>query len=248
MLYRDRGPTVTGRDSARGERFAPGLMRPSQLLLRSPTLFVLSVAFTLALALLAALAPDVLLRVDRPITEFLRNDDWVPFFRIVTEVGRPWAVAVLSVVVGALLWRRCKAFAVALPITALSALVIDVAIKLAVGRTRPPFGIGATEDPTSFPSGHVVLAVIVLGLLVPVAYLLTARRWVYWSTIVLFFVYVPVVMLSRIMIGAHWFTDVVGSFFIGAAFLLAAEYLVGTTFAEEHCSCRLHTNPQRSDG
>lgn len=229
--------------SYRDQRFAPDLVRPSQLLLRSPTLFALSVALTVTLTLLAALAPEVLLRIDRPITAFLRNDDWVPFFRVVTEVGRPWAVAVLSVIAGALLWRRCRAFALALPVTALTALVVDVAIKLLVGRTRPPFGIGATEDPTSFPSGHVVLAVIVLGLLVPAVYLLSRRRWIHRLTVVVFFAYVPVVMLSRIMIGAHWFTDVVGSFFIGAAFLLGAEYLMGTRFADEHCSCRLHTRP-----
>ena len=243
----DRRTTVR---SARrhDERFAPDLLRPSQLVLRSRALFGLSLAITLTLALLAAFAPDILLRIDRPFTAFVYDEDWVPFFRVVTEVGRPWAVALLSVVVGTLLWRRCRAFAVALPVTALTALVVDVAIKLAVGRTRPPFGIGATEDPTSFPSGHVVLGVIVLGLLVPVAYLLTHRRWVYRSAIVLFFVYVPVVMLSRIVIGAHWFTDVVGSFFIGATFLLGAEYLVATTFAEEHCSCRLHTNPGRPSG
>lgn len=234
------------RDSRRGRarhhhRFAPDLLRPSHLLLRSRGLFLLSGAATVALALLAAFRPELLLQIDRPISASLNDEDWVPFFRVVTEVGRPWAVAAVSVVAGILLWRRCRAFAIALPATALVAVVVDVVIKVLVSRSRPPFGVGAGEDPTSFPSGHVVLGVIVLGLLVPVAYLVTARRWVYWSAVVLFAVYVPIVMLSRIVIGAHWFTDVIGSFFIGATFLLAAEYAVGSKFADEHCACRLHT-------
>lgn len=237
-----RRPTVPAPNGhRRGRHFPPDLLRPSHLLLRSRALFLVSLTATIALATLAALNPELLLEIDRPISEFLNDEDWVPFFRVVTEIGRPWAVAVLSVIAGVLLWRRCRAFAIALPATALSALVIDVALKLLISRTRPPFGIGATEDPTSFPSGHVILGVIFLGLLVPIAYLVTERRWVYRAAIAAFVFYVPIVMVSRVVIGAHWFTDVIGSFFIGALFLLGAEYLVGTKFADEHCDCRLHS-------
>jgi membrane-associated phospholipid phosphatase len=133
-----------------------------------------------------------------------------------------------------------RTFAIALPATAFTGVLVDVVVRLLVSRTRPPFGVGATEDPTSFPSGHVVLGVVVLGLLVPSVYVLTSRRWVYWSALALFFVYVPIVMLSRIVIGAHWLTDVVGSFFIGATLLLGAEYLVGSRLAHDRCDCRLH--------
>jgi membrane-associated phospholipid phosphatase len=221
-------------------RFPPDLLRPSHVLLWSPALFVISLAVTVVVAVLASVAPQVLLAIDRPVSAFLHDEDWVPFFRVVTEVGRPWAVALLSVIAGALLWRRCRLFALALPATALSAVVVNVLLKLLISRVRPPFGIGASEGPTSFPSGHVVLGVIGLGLLVPVVYVVTGRRWLYHAALALFVVYVPVVGLSRIVLGAHWFTDVIGSFFIGATFLLGAEYLVGSRLADDHCTCRLH--------
>ena len=234
-------PPGRARGSTRyGQRFSPRLLLPSHLLLRSRTLFFLSLAATVALGVLAATAPEVLLRVDRPVSRIVHDESWVPFFRVVTEDGRPWAVAVLSVVAGITMWRHCRAFAIALPATALVALVADVVLKVLIDRPRPPFGVGEGADPTSFPSGHVVLGVIVLGLLVPSVYLMTERRWLYRAAVVLFFVYVPIVTLSRVVIGAHWFTDVVGSFCIGATFLLAAEYLVGSKFADEHCNCRLH--------
>jgi undecaprenyl-diphosphatase len=221
-------------------RFAAELLRPSHLLLRSRLLFVAGIIGTVALGLLAAFRTEWLLRIDRPVSAALNDEAWVPFFRVVTEVGRPWAVALLSVIGGVVMWRRCRTFAIALPATAFTGMIVDVVFKLLVGRTRPPFGIGATEDPTSFPSGHVVLGVVVLGLLVPSVYVLTERRWAYWTALGLFFAYVPIVMLSRIVIGAHWLTDVIGSFFIGATLLLGAEYLVGSRLAHDRCDCRLH--------
>ena len=234
-------PTRRARGSTRyGQRFSPRLLLPSHLLLRSPTLFWLTLAATVVLGVLAATAPEALLRLDRPVSRVLHDEGWVPFFRVVTEVGRPWAVAAVSVAAGIAMWQHCRGFAIALPATALLAFVADVALKVLIDRPRPPFGVGEGADPTSFPSGHVVLGVIVLGLLVPSVYLMTERRWLYRATVVLFFAYVPIVMLSRVVIGAHWFTDVVGSFFIGATFLLAAEYLVGSKFADAHCDCRLH--------
>ena len=214
-------------------------MLPSRLL--GHLVLVVSISLTVGLAVLAAVAPEVLLLIDRPVSAFLHDEQWVPFFRVVTEIGRPWAVAVVSVIAGVLLWRSCRGFAVALPATALTAVVVDVALKALVDRPRPPFGVGAGADPTSFPSGHVVLGVIVLGLLGPALYLVTKRRWVYRAAVGVAVVYIPVVMASRIVIGAHWFTDVVASFFIGAAFLLGAEYLVGSRLVDEHCDCRLHS-------
>ena len=223
-----------------GQSFATDLVLPSHVLLRHRILFALTVAIPSVLGVMAAVAPDVLSHLDRPISRVLHREAWTGFFRFVTEIGRPWAVAAMSVLAGLLLVRRCRAFAAALPVTAVTALVFDVVLKTIIDRPRPPFGIGATADPTSFPSGHVILGVIVLGLLVPVAYLLTPRRWVYRAAVAVAAVYIPIVMLSRIAIGAHWFTDVVGSFFIGALFLLGAEFVVASRLAGEHCGCRLH--------
>ena len=242
----DRDPSFPRRGFARHDhRFSPDRILPSRLLGR--VVLMIGLPLTVGLGVLAAVAPEVLLLIDRPVSAFLHDESWVPFFRVVTEVGRPWAVAVVSVVAGVLLWRSCRGFAVALPATALSAVVVDVVLKGLVDRPRPPFGVGAGADPTSFPSGHVVLGVIVLGLFGPALYLVTERRWVYRAAIGVAVVYIPVVMASRIVIGAHWFTDVVASFFIGAAFLLGTEYLVGSRLVDEHCDCRLH-NRSTDDG
>ena len=234
-------PRASARLRTRHEhRYASDLLRPSRLLLHKPAMFVTVLLSTSALATLAALRPELLLRIDRPISEAVRDEAWVPFFRVVTEVGRPWAVAVVSVIAGAVMWRRCRIFAVALPTTAFTGMLVDIGLKLLISRERPAFGVGAGTEPTSFPSGHVILGVVVLGLLVPSVYLLSTHRWAYQTSLTVFFTYVPIVMLSRVVIGAHWFTDVVGSFFIGATLLLAAEYLVGSRLSDQFCGCRIH--------
>jgi undecaprenyl-diphosphatase len=93
--------------------------------------------------------------------------------------------------------------------------------KSAVGRDRPAFG-----DPIvnlankSFPSGHAGGTMIVYGLL---AYLLV-RAWPRgkWLTLAISGTFILAMGFSRILLGAHWFSDVIGGYLLGLAMLLVA--------------------------
>jgi len=62
----------------------------------------------------------------------------------------------------------------------------------------------------SFPSGHTIQAVIALGMLPPVVYALTGRRAVALITTAFTAIGVIGVGISRIVLAAHWPSDVVG--------------------------------------
>jgi len=94
-------------------------------------------------------------------------------------------------------------------------------LKAVVGKPRPVFP-DPFEFPIngSFPSGHTAGAVLVFGLL---AYLLARfwpnRRWASYagcSALIL------AIGFSRVYLGAHWFSDVVGGIVIGMACNLVA--------------------------
>lgn len=220
--------------------YAPGLLRPSHVLLRNRATLSVAVLVVVVQGILAAFAHPTLLALDRPLSRALAENLPYGFFRVVTEIGRPIGVLLVALVAAWLLRRRCRAFAASMAATAVTAVALDVALKLLVSRPRPGFGVSVGEDPTSFPSGHVMLGTLVLGLLVPTVYLLTDRRWAYHASLALFFAYVPVVALSRVVIGAHWPTDVIGSLALGFLLLLFAERLAGRLARGEDGPCRLH--------
>lgn len=220
------------------------ILRPSDVLLRRPWLLVAAVAGAVLLTGLAAVAHEQLLWVDRPVARVLHRDELVGTLRWVTEGGAPTSAVIVSLVGLLLLWRFCRAFALALPGATLAGVAADVGLKVLVGRPRPDFAVIGTSL-GSFPSGHVIQVTVAFGLLAPALYLVTGSRQVFRFALGLFGAMVVGVAASRVALGAHWPTDALGGFLIGAVILLGAELLVSSRWAARHCrACRLHESPE----
>ncbi len=70
----------------------------------------------------------------------------------------------------------------------------------------------------SFPSGHAAMGFMLLSILI---LLVNAKRWLKNSVVAIIFLYGMVLAMSRVVIGAHYASDVMfGSFFIIVSFLV----------------------------
>lgn len=83
--------------------------------------------------------------------------------------------------------------------------------------SQRPWGIISNAETYSMPSGHTVLSVVLyVGLAFIIANSMHSKRWIaYVTAIVISFA----VGMSRLYLGAHWFTDVFSAWLLGAAIL-----------------------------
>lgn len=147
----------------------------------------------------------------------------VEVLRVVSHLGSPVVCHLLAVVGAGFCWvrgrRRPAAYLVAV---AAGAALSSTAVKLLVRRERPVLEAAiASARGFSFPSGHATIATAVYGalFLVFVASVpARGRRWLLAATVV----FLAGVGLSRLVLGVHHLTDVVGGHILGLAWLSAA--------------------------
>ena len=141
-------------------------------------------------------------------------------FQVVSFFGRPPVLAALVVAVGLFLLRRRRIhLAVYLVTTTVIGGLIDIWVKVAVGRDRPSLDEPvATAMGKSFPSGHAMSSTIAYGALLLVLLPLVPARWrstAVGATAGL----VVAIGFTRLALGVHYITDVLGGFALGAAWL-----------------------------
>jgi undecaprenyl-diphosphatase len=141
--------------------------------------------------------------------------------RIATALGTWRALTAVAIAGAALFWLRGDGRAARILIAAtLGAALVENLLKVAVRRPRPEPYFG-TPLPASyaFPSGHALDSLVVYGTLaVLVARHIerrAARLWLLFGLVVL----VGLIGVSRIYLGVHWPTDVLGGWVVGAAWL-----------------------------
>ena len=100
-------------------------------------------------------------------------------------------------------------------------LLLNQGLKLVIGRDRPNINQIVNETSYSFPSGHTMIATTIVGVLIYNIWHNSKNKLskkVFLSTILI--VFALMIMLSRIYLGVHYFSDILGG--ITTALLLLA--------------------------
>jgi len=106
----------------------------------------------------------------------------------------------------------------------ISSVLLVLVLKDFVQRSRPfpvaenASGFIQSIDQYSYPSGHVLFFVVFYGFFAYLAWIHFAR-WVRMIVIAICGALIVLIGPSRIFLGAHWASDVLGSYIIGAIWL-----------------------------
>jgi undecaprenyl-diphosphatase len=193
----------------------------------NPWGLTLGTSFTLVLFILAGVFPTfpgdewVLLKIQG------YQAGWLTEAALgVSHLGNTWvAVSLMGAVIVGLLLLQCWIDTL---IIFLGIIIIATgnALKLAVGRPRPEyFLVDSVPATLSFPSGHALFAVIFGGLLIFLVGELVQPRLLRWGLQAGLVLLVLAVGASRVYLGFHWPSDVVGGYLFGAVALLELVWL-----------------------
>jgi undecaprenyl-diphosphatase len=201
-------------------------------------------ALALAAALLSAIAfariaedyltNDPLARWDVSFARWLageRSTAGIDFFRAVTFVGSPAAALAVGAVVCLLLYRRRRLIeAGLLPLVLGGAELLNLVLKLAFHRPRPEVAF-VQLDTYSFPSGHAMISTAAYGALAYLAWSRVRTRRAQLALLAGTAALVGLICFSRLYLGVHYLSDVLGGA-AGGAFWLAVSIALQTIYGE----------------
>jgi len=152
------------------------------------------------------------------------NHFLLSFMDYVSFIFGGWSSVLVVVATGIVVWWRIgRLEAIMIPVGGLLTLV-NTALKLVINRPRPSAALVhvlSREQGNGFPSGHAFFAILILGL---TAYFIcinlknrVLRMLVLAGLIALIFL----IGISRVYLGVHWPSDVIGGYLIGGVFLTA---------------------------
>jgi undecaprenyl-diphosphatase len=185
----------------------------------------LLIIYLIALALFSVLAFWVhthpVLGIDIWITREFQESQapWLSTFMVaVSYLGNTASLFTLLIALTALaFWLfRLRLEALTVIFVCLSSSLLNVGIKLLIARPRPaePL-VSVIQHATgnSFPSGHVMSYVAYWGLLFTFSIMLF-KNWPWWRVLLLIIsgLFVVLVGPSRIYLGDHWASDVLGAY------------------------------------
>lgn len=194
------------------------------------------------------LAGEEIVRVDGPVTRFLidHREPWLTTaMRLITELGGVRVVVPLLLTVGLLARRRQGSWRplVLLALAGSGALLASTSVKLLVARPRPGTDALVHALGYGFPSGHSTQAAAAWLAVAVVLGSMTSRVAARVSAGAVALAVIGLVGVSRVYLGVHQTTDVLGGWALGALWLCAV--LTAMRLLEHHTDHR--TDQHRTD-
>ena len=166
------------------------------------------------------------------ISTFLISDFATPIAKFITNFGGAIFLITLTVILFILIKNKKIGLSIFLNLVIIT--VLNQLLKRILQRPRPTEFRIIEETGYSFPSGHSMVSMAFYGYLIYLIYKYVKNKYVKWGLIVLLSILICSIGVSRIYLGVHYTSDVLGGFLVSISYLVLFISTVNKFFIEKN--------------
>lgn len=152
------------------------------------------------------------------ISKFLISDFVTPIAKFITNFGGAIFLVILTIVLFILI--KDKKIGISIFSNLAIITILNQLLKRILQRPRPTEFRIIEETGYSFPSGHSMISMAFYGYLIYLIYKYVKNKYIKWTAIVLLSILICCIGISRIYLGVHYTSDVLGGFLISVSYLV----------------------------
>jgi len=152
------------------------------------------------------------------ISTFLISDFVTPIAKFITNFGGAIFLSIATIAL--LLLIKNKKIGLSIFSNIVIITILNQLLKRILRRPRPTEFRIVEETGYSFPSGHSMVSMAFYGYLIYLIYRYIKNKYIKWSLIVLLSILICLIGISRIYLGVHYTSDVLGGFLLSISYLV----------------------------
>lgn len=152
------------------------------------------------------------------ISIFLITDFATPIAKFITNFGGPIFLSTICIILFIIIKNKKIGLSIIMNIAIIA--ILNQVLKRILQRPRPTEFRIIEETGYSFPSGHSMVSMAFYGYLIYLIYKYIKNKYVKWISIVLLSILICSIGISRIYLGVHYTSDVLGGFLISVSYLI----------------------------
>ena len=152
------------------------------------------------------------------VSTFLISDFATPIAKFITNFGG--AIFLITLTITLFILIRNKKIGLSIFSNLVIITILNQLLKRILQRPRPTEYRIIEETGYSFPSGHSMISMAFYGYLIYLIYKYAKNKYIKWTSIILLSILICSIGISRIYLGVHYTSDVLGGFLISISYLI----------------------------
>ena len=152
------------------------------------------------------------------VSTFLISDFATPIAKFITNFGGAIFLIILTILLLVVLKNKKVRLSICTNLVVVT--ILNQLLKRLLQRPRPTEFRIIEENGYSFPSGHSMVSMAFYGYLIYLIYTFVKNEYLKWISIVLLSLLICLIGISRIYLGVHYTSDVLGGFLISISYLV----------------------------
>lgn len=152
------------------------------------------------------------------VSTFLISNFATPIAKFITNFGG--AIFLITLTIILLVLIKNKKIGISIFSNLVIVTILNQLLKAILQRPRPTEYRIVEETGYSFPSGHSMVSMAFYVYLIYLIYKYVKNKYIKWISIVLLSILVCSIGISRIYLGVHYTSDVLGGFLISMSYLV----------------------------